>query len=308
MSVTLSNPTSSAVMEALRREASTAGSAARTLAFTLIVDALSQGPKQLAAWEDVAMEAAATHPCRLILLTRDPDRSSFPSSPLEVEVSGWSRSCPTERLRVTVPFVDSPRIEAVLRGVLANDVPVVCWWPCGTPTALQLEIMSKFVQRRVFDSGSGDDPLLALQTIRSEYRPGDSDLSWGRVSALRSLVTASLDWRGGDVVRAEVEMGSVASALLVGNWVERLTGARVEYVDTTEQCARLVLQCRTEDGEDYLLRFEQEDGRFFTVTMDDQEPLRHVGPSTSPSSLLSTELDHFGEDRMFRDVLDGLSL
>lgn len=305
---TLTNPTSSAVMEALRREQSTGAAVSRTLAFTLIVDGLAQGPKQLAAFEDVALEAAASHPCRLILLTREAGRGRSPSTPLEVEVSGSSVDCPTELLRVSVPFVDAERIEAVLRGLLANDVPVVCWWPCGTPTALQLQIMSSFVQRRVFDSGSGDDPLQALQTVRHEYRPGDSDLAWARISALRGLVTSSLDWRGGTIKAARVGLDAVASALLLGNWIERMTGAKVEYADKGGDGTVLELSCTTADGEDYRLAFTEQEGRFFTVALDDEPPLRHVGPDVTPAQLLAAELAHLGEDAMYRDVLQGLTI
>jgi len=305
---TLTNPTSSAVMQALRKEQSTAAAVSQTLAFTLIVDGLTHTEKQMADFEGVALEAAASHPCRLILLSRDAGRGGSPSTPLEVEVSGPSPSCPTELLRVSVPFVDAERIEAVLRGLLANDVPVVCWWPRGTPSALQLEIMSKFVQRRVFASGSGDDPLLALQTIRSEYRPGDSDLAWARISALRGLVTSALDWRGGTIRTATVRLPSVASALLAGNWLERLTGARVEYGDKGPDDICLELGCVDPDGGDYRLVFTEDAGRFFSVAVDDEPALRHVGPAVTPSQLLATELSHLGEDAMYKHVLSGLTI
>lgn len=308
MVTTLTNPTSSAVMAALRREQSTAAAVSQTLAFTLIVDVLAHGPKAASEFEAVALEAAASHPCRLIVLSREAGRGSSPSTPLEVEVSGPSPSCPTELLRVSVPFVDAERIEAVLRGVLANDVPVVCWSPCGTPSALQLEIMSKFVQRRVFDSDSGDDPLLALQTIRSHYRPGDSDLAWARISALRGLVASAHDWRGGRVVTSEVRLPAVASALLLGNWLERLTGARVTYADSTDDDVVLVLGCTDRDGVDYRLTITEADGRFFTVALDDDPPLRHVGPAVSPASLLAAELAHLGEDAMYKHVLEALTI
>jgi glucose-6-phosphate dehydrogenase assembly protein OpcA len=305
---TLTNPTSSAVMSALRQEQSGAAAVSRTLAFTLILDGLSHSAKQLAEFEAIAVEAAASHPCRLIVLSRDAGRGDSPSTPLEVEVSGPSPSCPTELLRVSVPFVDAERIEAVLRGLLANDVPVVCWWPFGTPSALQLEIMSKFVQRRVFDSGSGDDPLLALQTIRSEYRPGDSDLAWARISALRGLVTSALDWRGGTIRTAQVRLSGVASALLLGNWLERLTAARVDYAEKGDDGVVLELGCTDPDGEDYRLVLTEDSGRYFTVAMDDNPPLRHVGPAVTPALLLATELSHLGEDAMYKHVLSALTI
>lgn len=211
---TLTQTTSSKIAAALLGARHLAGSPAMGMVLTLIVVCSED---ELPQSIDAALEAGHEHSSRvLVVVTGLRGRAS--NIDAEVRVG---EGVPGEAviLRMHGPVAAHPA--SVLRPLLLPDSPVVVFWPGSSPTTPADDEIGKLGMRRITDAMGTKRPLPALTHHAENYIPGDTDLTWTRITPWRSLLAAALDQ-----YPARVESGTVeaernnASANLLAAWLQ----------------------------------------------------------------------------------------
>jgi glucose-6-phosphate dehydrogenase assembly protein OpcA len=82
---------------------------------------------------------------------------------------------------------------------------VVVWWPVNAPLDPAKDPLGALAQRRVTDTYASEQPVRDLATRSGTYTPGDTDLSWTRITPWRSMLAAALDQVTCEVRAVEVE-------------------------------------------------------------------------------------------------------
>jgi glucose-6-phosphate dehydrogenase assembly protein OpcA len=123
--------------------------------------------------------------------------------------------------------------ESVVMPLLAPDVPVVTWWHGCPPEHIAYDPLGVVAERRVTDIAQCTDPAAALRQRAVDYAPGDTDLSWTRLTGWRSLIAGAFDTADSVAVSARVyaPAGDPLGALLRG-WIIARTGIPVEPAES----------------------------------------------------------------------------
>ena len=135
---------------------------------------------------------AAQHPCRIIVVVTGNKRGATGSTPRSGSAAtpapARSSCCAsTARSPTTATASSSP--------LLLPDSPVVAWWPGerARPTPAK-DPIGAMAQRRITDAGRGRATRARRCSSRADdYRRGDTDLAWTRVTLWRGLLAAALD-------------------------------------------------------------------------------------------------------------------
>jgi len=116
----------------------------------------------------------------------------------------------------------------VIRPLLLPDSPVVIWWPGKAPSNRPDDELAQLAMRRMTDAAASSRPLAALKARAREYTPGDSDLSWTRLTPWRALLAAALDQYPAKIrsVVVESERGNPSADLLAA-WLHSRLGIQV---------------------------------------------------------------------------------
>lgn len=223
--------TGEAVVAALAEERRTAGGVTSGLALTLVVIV---DEAHVRAAEAAATIAAATHPCRLLIVMRSDADSPRSRLDAEIVVGGRLGPCEAVVMRLLGPLAD--HAESVVMPLLAPDVPVVTWWECVPPDTIAADPLGAVAERRITDCAQAPDPLAALARRAQEYRPGDTDLAWTRLTPWRTLIAGVFDSPVAQVSEITVVGPSTdpSSALLRG-WLTARLGVVARVEDTTAQ-------------------------------------------------------------------------
>ena len=220
--ISLWDTTGSAVVKALAAERRSAGGVASGLALTLvaIVD-----ERQMHAAESAVTIATSAHPCRLLLVVRYDVTDQ--RSRLDAEVIVGGRLGPGEAVAMRMRGRLALHAESVIMPLLAPDVPVVTWWQGAQPDRIAYDPLGVVAERRITDCAKADDPITQLAVRADDYAPGDTDLSWTRITPWRTLVAGTLD-----TVRDEIRVTGTTiaapprdpSAVLLGGWLSARLG------------------------------------------------------------------------------------
>ncbi len=121
----------------------------------------------------------------------------------EVRVGADAGTGETVVLRLYGEVAD--HADSVVLPLLLPDAPVVVWWPVSAPLDPANDPLGKLAQRRVTDTYAAEAPVRELNARADAYSPGDTDLSWTRITPWRSMLAAALDQVVCDVKAVEVE-------------------------------------------------------------------------------------------------------
>ena len=180
---TLWDTTGTAVVAALAAERRTGGAVTSGLALTLVVIV---DEKDVAEAEAAATVAASKHPMRMLLVIRRQIETPVPR--LDAEVLMGGRLGPGEAVEMRMYGRLALHAESVTLPLLAPDAPVVAWWFGAPPEQIAFDPLGVFADRRITDVVRAKEPVPALQQRASDYAPGDTDLSWTRVTAWRAAM------------------------------------------------------------------------------------------------------------------------
>jgi glucose-6-phosphate dehydrogenase assembly protein OpcA len=193
--------------------------------------------------------------------------------------------------------------ESVTLPLLAPDVPVVTWWHGAPPDLIAHDPLGVFADRRITDCTRAPDPAEALRQRAADYAPGDTDLTWTRITPWRSQLASAADSCASDITGAAVSgPADSPSAQLLAGWLSSRLGKRVpvhsngngdlsQAVLSTSGDGDLTLR-RGSDGHAQLDRGEHGQGSN-TVPMPD----RGLG------ELLAEELHRLDDDGPYADSL-----
>ncbi|CAB4538099.1 MAG: OpcA protein [Actinobacteria bacterium] len=167
-----------------------------------------------------ANDASREHPCRIIVLSEVSAAKSNPANlDAEIRVGGDAGASEVIVLRASGMAASDP--ELLVTGLLLPDAPVVAWWPGTSPVKISSSPIGRIATRRITDAAVQANPHQFLKQLAKEYSPGDSDLSWTRLTLWRAQLAAVLDQPPYDVVTAVEVTGAPnsPSTSLLAAWL-----------------------------------------------------------------------------------------
>jgi glucose-6-phosphate dehydrogenase assembly protein OpcA len=241
-------------------------------------------------------EAAREHPCRIIGVI---PRGGAEDPRLDAEVR-LGEAGPGETVLLRLYGEVAGHADSVVRPLLVPDTPVVAWWPGAVPPQPSTEPPGALAQRRITDTAGAVNPLGALKRLADAYAPGDSDLSWARLTPWRSLLAATLDQPHTEITAGRVEAApDNPSAALLGGWLAGRLAVPCE-VSPSYGPGITAVRLSTRSGQ---IAVTRPDGRVATLSHPGQ-PDREVALHRRPTAeLVAEELRHLEPDEVYREAV-----
>ncbi|MFK0138255.1 glucose-6-phosphate dehydrogenase assembly protein OpcA [Streptomyces murinus] len=154
-----------------------------------------------------ANDASREHPSRTLVVIKRISRTprDRTSSRLDAEVRVGAEAGTGETVILRLYGEVSQHADSVVLPLLLPDAPVVVWWPVNAPLDPAKDPLGALAQRRVTDTYTAEEPVRELTARADAYTPGDTDLSWTRITPWRSMLAAALDQVDCRVQAVEVE-------------------------------------------------------------------------------------------------------
>jgi glucose-6-phosphate dehydrogenase assembly protein OpcA len=274
----------------------------RVLTLVIITD-------ESAAEDPIAAANAASfeHPCRVIVVARGARRAS-PRMDAQIRVGGDAGASEVVVLRLYGTLVDHGA--SVVVPLLLADAPVVAWWPGDAPVVPADDPIGELAQRRITDAAASKRPGAQLTKRIASYRPGDTDLSWTRITRWRGLLASTMDQPPHDKVTSASVAGAAdsPSADLLAAWLAVALKCPVKRIKSPAKSGpglhSVILSRRA--GDISMVRPQ-------TITAElrvGNQPTRHVAlPRRGLRDCLAEELRRLDADEVYAEVLSkGLAL
>jgi glucose-6-phosphate dehydrogenase assembly protein OpcA len=242
MEITLEKTNSSRIARALVKARVAAGSPAMDMVLTLLV---VTDDDNVGAALKTATILSREHPSRVIGVILGDGRGA---AKLDAKVRVGENSS-GESILLRIGGELTQHAESVVLPLLLPDSPVVVWWPGKAPAIPSEDAIGKLARRRLTDAEATSSPVRSLKAVARSYAPGDTDLSWTRLTPWRALLAAALDQSPGKVTGGTVVAGpgNPAAVLLVA-WLEsRLKISITTKRSETDQIASVVLNTANGD-------------------------------------------------------------
>ncbi|GAA2289014.1 glucose-6-phosphate dehydrogenase assembly protein OpcA [Streptomyces kunmingensis] len=204
MKIDLTDTTSSKINKALVKGRRAVGTPAVGMVLTLVIVTDEENAYDALR---AANEASREHPSRTLVVikrvSRSPRDRTKSRLDAEVRVGVEAGTGETIVLRLYGDVVN--HAQSVVLPLLLPDAPTVVWWPVDAPLDPAQDPLGALGQRRVTDTYAAEQPIHELEARAASYAPGDTDLSWTRITPWRSMLAAALDQVTCDVTSVEVE-------------------------------------------------------------------------------------------------------
>lgn len=291
--IRLEDTSGGAVAAAIATERHRMGSSATGMVLTLLIltDEESQADATAAA-----VGAARQHPMRIVTLIPRPGKDTR----LDAEISVGGDDGPGEVAVLRLRGLLSEHANSVAVPLLLSDTPVVAFWPGAAPEVPADDPIGRHAQRRITDCAAALDVVRELEVRKTGYRPGDTDLSWTRLTPWRSVLASALDQPAGTVTHAVISAEELnASALLAQTWLNRRLKVPVDLVVSngpgiTE--VRLV----TSEGD---VTISRSDGTNAVLSRPGAPESRVALARRDLTELISEELRRLDPDDVYGDVI-----
>ncbi len=192
MNIDLTDTTASEINKALVQGRRTIGSPAVGMVLTLVIVTDEEN-----AYDSLkaASEASREHPSRTLVVVKRVSRSprDRTTSRLDAEVRVGADAGTGETVVLRLYGEVLNHAQSVVLPLLLPDAPVVVWWPVNAPLDPARDPLGALAQRRVTDTFAAEAPAEELEARAEAYTPGDTDLSWTRITPWRSMLAAALD-------------------------------------------------------------------------------------------------------------------
>lgn len=294
--IRLDDTTGNAVAAAIASQRHKMGSPAVGMVLTLLVMADEESQSDAVA---AATAAAREHPMRiLVLIPRPGGRHVETRLDAEISVGGDDGPGEVAVLRLRGELADYSNSVAV--PLLLPDTPVVAYWPNAGPDVPADDLIGRHAQRRITDAAAAADSAHELAVRKAGYRPGDTDLSWTRLTPWRSTLASVFDQPV-----AKVSMGHVAgdednpSARLLQVWLERRLKIPVE-LSVSDGPGITEVRLTTGAGD---IRVNRTDGVNATLSRPGAPDSRVALARRDLAELLSEELRRLDPDEIYGDVI-----
>ncbi|MFD8144916.1 glucose-6-phosphate dehydrogenase assembly protein OpcA [Streptomyces sp. NPDC059708] len=300
MKIDLTETTSSKINAALVQARRDIGTPAIGMVLTLVI--VTDEENAYDALKS-ANDASHEHPSRIVVVVKRVSRS--PRSrrearlDAEIRVGADSGTGETVVLRLHGELVD--HAQSVVLPLLLPDAPVVVWWPEGAPADLAGDPLGALGQRRITDTYSSEHPIDALGVRSEAYAPGDTDLSWTRITPWRSMLAAALDQVTlSPVVSATVEgEDENPSCELLAMWLADRLGVPVNRT-LSGGPGLTAVRMETKDGSIVL---DRADGSLATLCMPGQPDRAVALKRRETAELLAEELRRLDPDNTYEASL-----
>ncbi|MFE4923269.1 glucose-6-phosphate dehydrogenase assembly protein OpcA [Streptomyces sp. NPDC056661] len=299
MKIDLTETTSSKINQALVSARRAAGSPAVGMVLTLVV--VTDEENAYDALKS-AGDSSREHPSRIIAVIKRVSRSprSRRDARLDAEVRVGSDSGSGETIVLRLHGELANHAQSVVLPLLLPDAPVVVWWPEGAPEDPANDPLGALAQRRITDAYSAEHPSAELAVRAKSYTPGDTDLSWTRITPWRSMLAAALDQKPVDVVSATVEGESEnPSCELLAMWLADRLDVPVERTHS-DGPGLTAVRMQTKGG---TIVLDRPDGSLATLCMEGQ-PNRAVAlKRRETAELLAEELRRLDPDNIYASAV-----
>lgn len=252
-----------------------------------------------------AQEAAREHPCRVIaVVTGDPSAPTRMDA--QVRVGGDAGASEVIILRCQGELAQPN--ESLISAILLPDDPVVTWWPDGVPENVSSSPLGRISQRRITDASAEDVPSQALERLINGWQPGDSDLSWTRLTLWRTQIASITEQFGIHTLRDITVQGAVGSpsTSLLAAWLQLSLPDVPVFLAHAVGDAPLVGVRFSRRGGD--VELSRPSGNLAELYLPGQSVQRVSLPVRTVAACLAEELRRLDDDVVFGRVLTrGLS-
>ena len=295
MIIPLSGTTSAKISAELLRARRSAGSPAQGMVLTLIIVC---DESEYARALETSMAAGREHPSRILLVVTGGGRNA--SLDAEIHIG---EGTPGEVVVIRMRGAVAAHPASVIRPLLLPDSPVVIWWPGKAPQDQAADELAQLTLRRLTDAASAPRPRAALQARAKAYSPGDTDLSWTRLTPWRALLAAALDQYPATVTgaRVEAEKNNPSAELLVA-WLGSRLGVGVKRV-TSKGPGVTAVRMMTDSGE---IAITRPDGLLAAYTVPGQPERRVALKRRDTTELITEELRRMDADLVYEQTLKAL--
>lgn len=295
----LEDTNSGAIDNAIVAERHRLGGSAGGMVFTLVIVTDEDNQAEAA---NAAGYSAGQHPCRILVVIPRPGRGR-PRLDAEISMGRIDEPGETVTLRLFGPLASHR--ESVVLPLLLPDTPVVAWWPVHPPSIPADDEIGKLAERRITDATTAGRPLEALADRVRGYRPGDTDLSWARVTSWRSLLASCLDEPHAAITGGSVScLASHPSGEVLAAWLRARLNVPIE-LHRSRGPAITNATLRTEDGD---ISISRTDG----VTAVLRRP--HTNRRTVPLRLrslrdvITEEMHRLDQDEIYEQMLAHITI
>ena len=259
MIISLTNTTSAKISAELLQARRSAGGPSQGMVLTLIIVC---DESEYPSAKKASMAASREHPSRILLVVTASGRRA--SLDAEVHIG---EGTPGEVVVIRMRGAVAAHPASVIRPLLLPDSPVVIWWPGKAPNNRAADELAQLAMRRLTDAASSARPLTALKARAADYIPGDTDLSWTRLTPWRALLAAALDQYPAKIRSAiiESERGNPSADLLAAWLRSRL---KVEAIrESSDGPGLTAVRMRTAAGD---IAITRPDGLLASYTVPGQ--------------------------------------
>ncbi|MEV1129534.1 glucose-6-phosphate dehydrogenase assembly protein OpcA [Agromyces sp. NPDC049794] len=218
MIVDLPHTTTSQISKTLVKIREEGGVVALGRVLTLVIATAAGGEEEAI---EAANDASREHPMRVIVVSTDPGQPADAASRLDAEIRVGGDAGASEVIVLRVRGDAALDEESLVMGLLLPDAPVVTWWPGRAPAIPAEAPLGRIAHRRITDASTQNDPQAALHALAENYRPGDADFAWTRLTLWRAQLAAVLDQPPYEPVTAVRVTGAIdsPSTTLLAAWL-----------------------------------------------------------------------------------------
>ncbi|MER6675532.1 glucose-6-phosphate dehydrogenase assembly protein OpcA [Streptomyces sp. NPDC000983] len=299
MKIDLTDTTASKINKALVKGRRAIGTPAVGMVLTLVIVTDEENAYDALK---AANDASREHPSRTIVVikrvSRSPRDRTKSRLDADVRVGADAGTGETIVLRLYGEVID--HAQSVVLPLLLPDAPVVVWWPVNAPLDPASDPLGALGQRRVTDTYASEQPVRDLEARSGTYTPGDTDLSWTRITPWRSMLAAALDQVACEVKGVEVEGEEFnPSCELLAMWLaDRLdvpvkrslsSGPGLTAVRMATDCGPIVL--------------DRADGSLATLSIEGQPDRAVALKRRETAELIAEELRRLDPDDTYASAL-----
>ncbi|MGW1377349.1 glucose-6-phosphate dehydrogenase assembly protein OpcA [Streptomyces sp. NPDC002446] len=299
MKIDLTETTASKINKALVEGRRAVGTPAIGMVLTLVIVTDEENAYDALK---AANEASREHPSRTLVVikrvSRSPRDRAKARLDAEVRVGTDAGTGETVVLRLYGEAID--HAQSVVLPLLLPDAPVVVWWAVNAPLDPAKDPLGALAQRRVTDAYASEQPVGELTARAQTYTPGDTDLSWTRITPWRSMLAAALDQAPCTVTSAEVEGEEFnPSCELLAMWL----ASRLNVPVTRKVSAGPGLTAVRLESSSGSIVLGRPDGSLATLSMPNQPDRAVALKRRDTAELLAEELRRLDPDDIYAGAL-----
>ncbi len=269
---------------------------ASSMVFTLIVIA---DLKHYDSVFNACKDAGREHPSRIIVVTNGLSRASRVDAEIHM-----GEEVPGEIISLRFHGEVIEHRDSVVLALLLPDSPVIAWWPQSSPLRPGDDPVGRLAARRITDAMGSSRPLAAIEARARNYCPGDTDLTWTRLTPWRALLAAAVDQYPARI--SEVRVASApqnAAGSLLAAWLESRLGVPVHRGESVKGLGITEVVLKTDKGD---ISITRTDGRMASFSAPGL-PRRQVAlRRRDVNALITEELRRLDVDDIFAATMETL--